>query len=268
MRCHHCGHQERTPAACPQCGNPELTPLGQGTQRVEEALARIFPAARMLRIDRDTTRAKGAWTQMRQQIHDGSVDLLVGTQILAKGHDFPALTLVCVINADASLYSTDYRAGERLFANLMQVSGRAGRAESAGRVLIQTEFPEHPLYVALRRQNFNDFAKDVLSERKQAGLPPYTHQVILRAEALEQETAMDFLRDAARRADADGAEVAVFDPVPAGMARLAGKARAQLTVQSRSRSALHSFLNAWEQELKKIAAPKVRWALDIDPQES
>ncbi len=268
MRCHHCGHQERTPAACPQCGNPELTPLGQGTQRVEEALARIFPAARMLRIDRDTTRAKGAWTQMRQQIHDGSVDLLVGTQILAKGHDFPALTLVCVINADASLYSTDYRASERLFANLMQVSGRAGRAESAGRVLIQTEFPEHPLYVALRRQNFNDFAKDVLSERKQAGLPPYTHQVILRAEALEQETAMDFLRDAARRADADGAEVAVFDPVPAGMARLAGKARAQLTVQSRSRSALHSFLNAWEQELKKIAAPKVRWALDIDPQES
>lgn len=268
MRCHHCGHQERTPAACPQCGNPELTPLGQGTQRVEEALARIFPAARMLRIDRDTTRAKGAWTQMRQQIHEGSVDLLVGTQILAKGHDFPALTLVCVINADASLYSTDYRASERLFANLMQVSGRAGRAELPGRVLIQTEFPEHPLYAALRRQNFDDFAKDILSERKQAGLPPYTHQVILRAEALEQETAMDFLWNAAKRADAGGTEVAVFDPVPAGMARLAGKARAQLTVQSRSRSALHNFLNTWEQELEKIAAPKVRWALDIDPQDS
>ena len=268
MRCHHCGHQERTPAACPQCGNAGLTPLGQGTQRVEDALARIFPAARILRIDRDTTRAKGAWNQMRRQIHDGAVDLLVGTQILAKGHDFPALTLVCVINADASLYSTDYRASERLFANLMQVAGRAGRADLPGRVLIQTEFPEHPLYAALQRQNFNDFAKSILSERKEAGLPPYTHQVILRAEALEQETALDFLRKAAHRADGAVAEVTVFDPVPAGMAKLAGKARAQLTVQSRSRPALHRFLNDWHRELEKIVAPKVRWALDIDPQES
>ena len=268
MRCHHCGHQEKIPAACPQCGNAELAPLGQGTQRVEIALTRIFPAARILRIDRDTTRAKDAWNQMRRQIHAGTVDILVGTQILAKGHDFPALTLVGVINADASLYSTDFRASERLFANLMQVSGRAGRADLPGRVLIQTEFPEHPLYGALRRQDYTDFAKDVLAERKQAGLPPFAYQAILRAEALRQELAMHFLRRAAACADSGIGEVAVFDPVPANMARLAGKERAQLTVQSRSRTALHRFLNEWAPRLEKLAERNVRWALDVDPQES
>ncbi len=268
MRCHHCGHQEKIPAACPQCGGAELAPLGQGTQRVEAALTRIFPAARILRIDRDTTRAKDAWNQMRRQIHDGAVDLLVGTQILAKGHDFPALTLVCVINADASLYSTDYRASERLFANLMQVAGRAGRADLPGRVLIQTEFPQHPLYAALQRQNFADFAKGVLSERKQAGLPPFTYQAILRAEALRQDLAVQFLKRAAAGADPEMTEVTVFDPVPANMARLAGKERAQLTVQSRSRLALHAFLDDWAPRLEKLAERKVRWALDIDPQES
>jgi len=268
MQCHHCGHHEKIPGKCPHCGNSELAPLGQGTQRVESALARIFPTARILRIDRDSTRAKGAWNQMRHQIHGGSVDLLVGTQILAKGHDFPALTLVCVINADASLYSTDFRASERLFANLMQVSGRAGRADLPGRVLIQTEFPEHPLFDSLRQQNFDDFAKTVLSERKQATLPPYAHQAILRAEALRQEASMEFLRSAVALADHGIAEVTVFDPVPANMARLAGKERAQLTVQSKSRAALHSFLNDWAPKLGNLAERKVRWALDIDPQDS
>jgi primosomal protein N' (replication factor Y) len=268
MRCHHCGHQEKVPLACPHCGNAELAPLGQGTQRVETALARTFPAARILRVDRDSTRAKEAWNQMRRQIHDGAVDLLVGTQMLAKGHDFPALTLVCVINADASLYSVDYRAGERLFANLMQVSGRAGRAELPGRVLIQTEFPDHPLYAALRNQNFDAFAQTVLAERKQAGLPPYTYQAILRAEALRQDAALDFLRLAAACADRRQAAVTVYDPVPAGMARLAGKERAQLAVQSRSRTALQAFLRDWAPRLASLEARRVRWALDIDPQES
>jgi len=173
-----------------------------------------------------------------------------------------------VINADASLYSTDFRASERLFANLMQVSGRAGRADLPGRVLIQTEFPEHPLYGALRRQDYTDFAKDVLAERKQAGLPPFAYQAILRAEALRQELAMHFLRRAAACADSGIGEVAVFDPVPANMARLAGKERAQLTVQSRSRTALHRFLNEWAPRLEKLAERNVRWALDVDPQES
>ena len=268
MRCHHCGHQEKIPVRCPQCGGVELAPLGQGTQRVESALTRIFPTARILRIDRDTTSKKDAWNQMRRQIHDGEVDLLVGTQILAKGHDFPALTLVCVINADASLYSMDYRASERLFANLMQVSGRAGRADRAGRVLIQTEFPQHLLYAALQRQDYADFAKTVLAERKQAGLPPYTHQAILRAEALRLDSAIGFLRKAARCADTTVSEVAVFDPVPAYMTRLAGKERAQLTVQSRSRGALHKFIGDWEPKLEKLAESQVRWALDIDPLDS
>jgi primosomal protein N' (replication factor Y) len=268
MRCHHCGHQETIPVRCPQCGNAALAPLGQGTQRIESALARIFPAAHILRIDRDTTRKKDAWNQMRRQIYDGEVDILVGTQLLAKGHDFPALTLVCVINADASLYSTDFRASERLFANLMQVSGRAGRADQPGRVLIQTEFPQHPLYAALKRQDYAEFAKVILDERKQAGLPPYAHQAILRAEALRLDTAIGFLRKAARCADTTAFGVTVFDPVPAYMARLAGKERAQLTVQSRSRGDLHKFISNWETKLEKLADSNVRWALDVDPLDS
>jgi primosomal protein N' (replication factor Y) len=267
MRCHHCGHQEKIPATCVQCGNAELAPLGQGTQRVESALARMFPAARILRIDRDSTRGKDAWKEMRRQIHGREVDLLVGTQMLAKGHDFPALTLVCAINADASLYSTDYRASERLFANLMQVSGRAGRADLPGRVLIQTEFPDHPLYTALRRQDFSAFAKDALAERRQAGLPPFSHQAILRAEAPRQDTALDFLKRAAGCIDADTAVITIYDPVPANMARLAGKERAQLTVQSRSRPSLQAFLREWVVHLDKLAERKVRWVLDVDPQE-
>lgn len=267
MRCHHCGHQEKIPAACPQCGSPELAPLGQGTQRVEIALARMFPGTRILRVDRDSTRGKDAWRHMRDQIHEGTVDLLVGTQMLAKGHDFPSLTLVCVINSDASLYSTDYRASERLFSNLMQVSGRAGRADLPGRVLIQTEFPEHPLYAALQRQNFADFANTVLAERKQAGLPPFAYQAILRAEALHQNIALGFLQRAAACADRNAVAVTIYDPVPASMPRLAGKERAQLTVQSRSRSALQSFLRDWEPQLAKLGERQVRWALDVDPQD-
>jgi primosomal protein N' (replication factor Y) len=267
MRCHHCGHQEKIPADCAQCGNGELAPLGQGTQRVETTLARIFPSARILRIDRDSTRAKDSWVEMRRQIHEREVDLLVGTQMLAKGHDFPALTLVCVINADASLYSTDYRASERLYANLMQVAGRAGRADLPGRVLIQTEFPEHPLYAALRRQDYAAFAADILAERKQAGLPPFSYQAILRAEAPRLDVALDFLKRAAAYADPGATAITIYDPVPANMARLAGKERAQLTVQSRSRMSLQSFLRAWVVQLDKLADRKVRWVLDVDPQE-
>ena len=267
MHCHHCGHQEKIPTTCVQCGNAELAPLGQGTQRVETTLERIFPKARVLRIDRDSTRAKHAWKEMRRQIHDREVDLLVGTQMLAKGHDFPALTVVCVINADASLYSTDYRAGERLFANLMQVAGRAGRADLPGRVLIQTEFPDHPLYAALRRQDYAAFAKNVLTERRQTGLPPFSYQAILRAEAPRQEVVMDFLKRAATCLDEKPTEVTVYDPVPANMSRLAGKERAQLTVQSSSRPALQAFLHEWVAHMDKLADRKVRWVLDVDPQE-
>jgi len=267
LRCHHCGHQERVATACPQCGNQDLKPLGQGTQRIESALARIFPAARIMRIDRDSTRRKHAWHEMRRQIHAQEVDILVGTQILAKGHDFPQLNLVGVINADSSLYSTDIRASERLFARLTQVAGRAGRGANRGRVLIQTEFPAHALYQALRRDDYPAFAKALLAERKQAGFPPFVYQAVLRAEASRLETALEFLKQAAR----DGAKlegtVVIYDPVPASMPRRAGLERAQLTVQSRSRPALHAFLRAWHVHLGAAAGRKVRWALDVDPLE-
>lgn len=266
MRCHHCGHQERVPVACPDCGNRDLAPLGQGTQRVESTLTRIFPGARILRIDRDSTRRKHAWRDMRLQIHDLQVDILVGTQMLAKGHDFPRLTLVGVLNADNSLYSSDFRASERLFAGLTQVAGRAGRAENPGRVLIQTEFPAHPLYQALRRHDYAAYAQEMLAERKQAGFPPFVHQAVLRAEAPQLQTALQFLGSAARTGAKIGGNITLYDPIPATMQRLAGVERAQLTVQSRSRSALRAFLQEWRPRLVD-AARQVRWSLDVDPQE-
>ncbi len=267
LRCHHCGHQERIPGACPECGDQDLAPLGQGTQRIEAALTRIFADARILRIDRDTTRRKRAWVEMRRQIQDREIDILVGTQILAKGHDFPHLTLVGVINADAALYSTDFRAAERLYARLTQVAGRAGRGASVGQVLIQTEFPDHPLYSALQRHDYAAFALEQLAERRQAGFPPYVHQAVLRAEGPRMDAALEFLARA-KVAGASFPAVTLYDPVPAAMSRLAGVERAQLTVQSRSRSALHVFLRDWRAYLDEFAERNVRWALDVDPLET
>jgi primosomal protein N' (replication factor Y) len=269
LHCHHCGHQERVPATCPDCGNADLAPLGHGTQRIESVLAGYFPDARLLRIDRDSTRRKQAWSDMRRQIHDREVDILVGTQMLAKGHDFPALTLVGVLNADQSLYSTDFRASERLFAQLMQVAGRAGRDRLAGEVLVQTEFPRHPLFLALQQHDYAQFAEQLLDERKQAGFPPFMHQALLHAEANQVEPAFDFLAQAARLAKRldPHQEVTAYDPVAAPLARLAGKARAQLLVQSASRARLQRFLHAWYGELLALANTKVRWYLDVDPLE-
>ena len=267
LRCHHCGHQEAIPTACPNCGNQDLLPLGQGTQRIESALARTFPHARILRVDRDTTRRKHAWQHMRRQIHAQEVDILVGTQILAKGHDFPQLNLVGVINADSSLYSTDFRASERLFARLTQVAGRAGRGTTRGRVLIQTEFPQHPLYQALRRHDYPAYARELMAERQQAGFPPFVYQAVLRAEAPQLALALNFLACATRVATDISSAVTIYDPVPAGLVRLAGLERAQLTVQARSRTALQKFLRIWQARLYAAAERKVRWALDIDPLE-
>ena len=267
LQCHHCGHQESIPRACPACGNHDLLPLGQGTQRIESALSRTFPSARILRVDRDSTRRKHAWHEMRRQIHAQEIDILVGTQILAKGHDFPQLNLVGVINADSSLYSTDFRAGERLFARLTQVAGRAGRGATRGRVLIQTEFPQHPLYQALRRHDYPAYAQELLAERKQAGFPPFVHQAVLRAEAPQIASALAFLVRAADVAAEISGAVTIYDPVPANMVRLAGLERAQLTVQARSRTALQNFLRSWRECLDTFGERKVRWALDIDPLE-
>ncbi|HET8610552.1 MAG TPA: primosomal protein N' [Burkholderiales bacterium] len=267
LKCHHCGSESPIPQACPECGNPDLLPVGAGTQRIESALARHFPQARILRVDRDTTRRKLAWSGMRDRIQSRQVDILVGTQILAKGHDFPHLNLVAVLNADASLYSTDFRAGERLFAQLMQVAGRAGRGATRGRVLIQTAFPQHPLYAALAVHDYKAFAEQLLAERRRTGFPPFSYQALLRAEAPKAETALDFLTAAAELARDLTHDVTVYDPVPALMARRAGRERAQLLVQSRSRPRLHDFLMQWRARLVAQGTRHARWSLEVDPLE-
>ncbi len=267
LHCHHCGYQSMVPMACPDCGNADLSPIGQGTQRIEATLAERFPQARILRIDRDSTRARGAWSGMRDRIEAREVDILVGTQILAKGHDFANLSLVCVVNADNLLYSTDFRAPERLYALLTQVAGRAGRGVTQGDVLIQTEFPMHPLYAALRDQDTARFADDLLKERRSAGFPPFQYQALLRAEAPKLETAIQWLTRAAERAREIDDAVMVYDPVPAGMMRLAGRERAQLLVQSGSRNRLQKFLAAWRDALSEKRASAARWSIDVDPLE-
>lgn len=267
LRCHHCGHQAAIPVACPECGNQALAPLGQGTQRVEAALSERFPRARVLRIDRDSTRRRNAWQTMRDQIHAREVDILVGTQILAKGHDFPHLNLVGVINADSMLYSSDFRAPERLFALLSQVAGRAGRGAARGEVLIQTEFPRHPLYMALRELSYAAFARSLLAERKQAGFPPFVYQALLRAEAPQLDTALAVLARAAQLGRDLSRQVIIYDPVPAGMMRLAGRERAQLLVQADSRARLQKFLSDWHGKLAAETSSRARWSLDVDPLE-
>ena len=265
LRCHHCGDVERIPRACPQCGNTDIQPFGRGTQRLELALAARFAQARILRVDRDSTRAKGSWSNMRDSIRDGQADILIGTQILAKGHDFPNVTLVGVLNADAALHASDYRAAERLFAQLEQVSGRAGRAALPGEVLIQTRYVRHPLYQALARHDYAGFAKAMLAEREQAGFPPYVFEAVLRAEAASSVSVLAFLAKARDLAPAKQDQVMIFDPVPMSVARVASRERAQLLVQSYSRPSLQAFLSGWRDTLNNARAPGVRWHLDVDP---
>ncbi|HSD61978.1 MAG TPA: primosomal protein N' [Burkholderiales bacterium] len=267
LLCHHCGHAERIPAACPECGNQDLRPMGQGTQRVESALAQRFPEARIARVDRDSTRRRHAWETVLADIRAGRVDILVGTQILAKGHDFEGVSLVGVLDADGALYSTDFRASERLFAQLIQVAGRAGRGSIPGEVLVQTQFPDHPMYLALARHDFDALARDLLEERRVAGFPPFVHQALLRAEATRCEPALEFLERAKRLAADRGPAVTVFEPVPAPLSRLAGMERAQLLVQSSSRARLQEFLARWHPQILALAERRVRWSLDVDPLE-
>ena len=264
LRCHHCGWEEKIPRACPTCGNPDLRPVGRGTQRVEETLTSLFPEARIARIDRDSARRRGELEQALEGIRRGEADLLVGTQLLAKGHDFPGLTLVCVLGADNSLFSTDYRAAERLFATLAQVAGRSGRREQEGEVMVQTKFPKHPLFGALVRHDYPSFAEAQLADRESAGFPPFVHEAALRAEAKQLQVSMDFLREVAASVTPPG-EVSVYDPVPHVITRRAGFERAQLLVQSRSRPALQSLLAAWSERLYAGAPRNVRWHLDVDP---
>ncbi|WP_194715566.1 primosomal protein N' [Noviherbaspirillum soli] len=267
LRCHHCSLELRIPRSCPTCGNVDLQPLGRGTQRVEENLQLVFPTARILRIDADSTRRKGSAQAAFDSVHNGEVDILVGTQMVAKGHDFKNLTLVGILNPDTALFSHDYRASERLFAQLMQVSGRAGRAAqkeggSASEVLIQTRYPQHPLYAALMAHDYDRFADTLLEERQMAGLPPFLFQALLRAEARELEIALEFLQQAATCVEHPG--IVINDPIPMTMTRVANVDRAQLLLESASRPALQAFLKVWMEALREIKT-RARWSLEVDP---
>jgi primosomal protein N' (replication factor Y) len=264
LRCHHCGAEEPVPAACPTCGNVDLRPMGRGTQRVEESLAALFPQARILRVDRDSTRRRSELARKLEDVGRGETDILVGTQLLAKGHDFPLLTLVCVLNADSSLLSTDYRSAERLFATLAQVGGRSGRRGQAGEVLIQTRFPGHAMYQALARHDYAGFAAAQLEERRAAGFPPFVHEAALRAEARQLEDTMAFLRQA-RQLVEPPESVRIYDPVPHVITKRAGFERAQLLLQSASRPALQGYLREWSAALPGLAPRSLRWHLDVDP---
>ncbi|HTD03131.1 primosomal protein N' [Undibacterium sp.] len=267
LRCHHCGLEQRIPRSCPTCGNIDLQPLGRGTQRVEEGLQAIFPEARVFRIDADSTRLKGSAEAAFDTVHRGEVDILIGTQMVAKGHDFKNLTLVGALNPDTALFSQDYRASERLFAQLMQVAGRAGRAATKeggnpSEVLVQTRYPQHPLYHWLMAHNYDRFADDLLEERQQAGMPPYIYQALLRAEARELQIALDFLHAAAVCVEHPG--ITMNDPIPMTMTRVANMDRAQLLVESPSRPALQAFLKLWISCLRGMKT-RAKWSVEIDP---
>jgi primosomal protein N' (replication factor Y) len=265
--CHHCSAETAVPRACPDCGNVDLTPLGRGTQRLEEGLQQLFPGARIARLDRDVARRRNAARDIIDAAHAGDVDILVGTQMLAKGHDFRRLTLVAAIDPDGGLYSSDFRAPERLFAVLMQVAGRAGRSGAASRVIVQSRFPGHPLFAALARHDYAGFADAQLAERRESRLPPFVFQALLRAEAHTLEAALDFLAQAKALARPDEAQgTTLFDPVPMPLMRLAGRERAQLLLEADSRAALHAFLDRWLAQLDAVRTP-VRWQLEVDPLE-
>lgn len=262
LRCHHCSLELRIPRACPTCGNVDLQPLGRGTQRVEEGLQAMFPQARILRIDADSTRLKGSAQAAFDSVHRGEVDILIGTQMVAKGHDFKNLTLVGILNPDTALFSQDYRASERLFAQLMQVAGRAGRAGAPSEVLVQTRYAQHPLYGAVMRHDYARFAGDLLEERRAAGLPPFMYQALLRAEARELQQALDFLEEARACLEMDG--VLVNDPIPMTLTRVHNVERAQLLVESASRPQLQAFLRQWVDWLRAKKS-RVKWSLEVDP---
>ncbi len=299
LRCHHCGFTERVPRACPTCGNPDIAPLGRGTERLEEHLAELladvrrphsvsaeFPEGepvRVARIDADTTRLKGELQSQLAAVHAGDVDVLVGTQMIAKGHDFRRITLVAAVNPDGALFSSDFRAPERLFSLLMQATGRAGRDAALGstsEMWVQTFQPAHPLYAALKRHDYPSFAAQQLKEREQASLPPFSAQALVRADAKTQEAAQAFLNAASAAAQEqmvqwEGwaevlAEVTLFPAVPMTIQRVANIERAQMLVESPSRAALQRFLSGWHSVLhatRKLPECKgvIRWAIDVDP---
>ena len=268
LRCHHCDHREPVPFKCPDCGNQDLTAVGHGTQRVEETLRAFLPQAAVVRVDRDSTAHKNDWADLYRRIADNEIDILVGTQMLAKGHDFARLNLVVVLNADGSLYSADFRAPEKLFAELMQVSGRAGRADKPGKVLIQTQLPEHPVFAAVKAQDYTLFAENELNERRGFAMPPFGFQTAVRADAPRVADAMEFLNAAKETlAPLLPEGVSQFGAAPMLMVRLAERERAQIFLESASRQDLHRAVGLWVQVLRQNKDGKIRWSVDVDAQE-
>jgi primosomal protein N' (replication factor Y) len=273
LQCHHCGYHARVPDKCPDCGDADLRPMGRGTQRLEEYLGECFPTARIARIDADSTRLKGSAQTLFAKVHAGQVDILVGTQMVAKGHDFARLGLVGVLNADAMLFAQDFRAPERLFAQLMQVAGRAGRHVAGGEVIVQTDYPEQAVYQALLRHDYTGFERYSLQERESVGLPPFAFQALLTAEAKTIANALAFLQEAKTLAQSEFAayidmSVTLYDPVPLRVVRVAHVERAQLLVESVNRPVLQAFLSAWNPQLAPLANQlRVRCTLEVDPLE-
>ncbi len=265
LRCHHCGFDSTLPTRCPQCGFA-VKPVGQGTERIEEALASLFPGVTLARLDRDVVRKRGDMEEVVRRMSSGEARILVGTQMVTKGHDFPNVTLVVVLNADQGLFSTDFRAPERLAQTIVQVAGRAGRGSRPGEVLIQTEFPGHPLLLSLLSEGYEGFARAALEERAQASWPPYSRLAALRDSAKTAQGALEFLTEARRLAGPPTRGLRLLGPVPAAMSKRAGRYHAQLLIEGRERSTLHHFLDSWLPAVEELqSARRVRWALDVDP---
>lgn len=269
LRCHHCGLSEPVPRRCPDCGNADIAPVGRGTERLAEQVSDWLPGARVLRLDADTTKAVGSLEAQLAQVHAGEVDVIVGTQMIAKGHDFRRVSLVAALNPDTLLFSSDFRAPERLFALLLQAAGRAGRAGGGGEVWIQTEQPRHPLFQALQRQDYAGFAAQQLEEREQAGLPPYASLALLRADSRDETGGRDFLAAAAAAGEQLGLDgISWYPPVPHPIARVAQQWRWQMLVESAQRPLLQRALRAWLPAVLQLARQHrsvLRWAVDVDP---
>lgn len=269
MRCHHCGYEGAAVKQCHSCQSTNMVEVGEGTQRVEDALALRFPEARLLRIDRDSTSRKGELARLLEQARNAEADILLGTQLITKGHDFPNVAMVGILDADQGLYSTDFRASETLFQQILQVAGRAGRRDDVGRVFIQTHFPDHPFFDYVRHHDFSGFAETTMRERESAQYPPFGYFALLRCESTHQAKALQFLRRA--KHDMVASEgVRIMDAIPAPMERRAGKYRAQLLLCAEQRSNLNATLTHWlhylsvDKDAKKMSN-SVRWSLDIDP---
>ena len=268
LRCHHCDSQRRIDSQCPTCGSVDLRPLGQGTERAAEALTERFPNHEIIRIDRDSTRRKGALQALLQRVQEGRGQILLGTQMLAKGHHLPNVTLVGILDADQGLFGLDFRASERMGQLIIQVAGRAGRGDARGEVLIQTHHPTHPLLNAIIDHNYSRFANDLLIERSQALLPPYHYIALLRAEASGREMPSEFLRAAHNVGLQLPNPATLLGPIPAAMEKRAGRYRAQLLIQASDRPQLHNFLRQWLPQLSQLPeVKKVRWSIDVDAME-